>query len=144
MVSVYGTFLAILIPGAISPMLWIELAGSESLLARTNCNVFMGAEYPSNQRKISKFSCSAPTITFSLRQLWYFPLLSKAGTSGREIPLSAFIQYLRFKNIYPDVGRKLNSCVAVATCEAYMLRGQGDKYSQRFTPYQEICAPPVD
>ena len=35
MVSIYGTFLAIVIPGAISSMLWIELAGSESLLART-------------------------------------------------------------------------------------------------------------
>ena len=35
MVSIYGTFLAFVIPGAISSMLWIELAGSESLLART-------------------------------------------------------------------------------------------------------------
>jgi len=35
MVSIYGTFLAIVIPGAISSMLWIELARSESLLART-------------------------------------------------------------------------------------------------------------
>ena len=35
MVSIYGTFLAIVILGAISSMLWIELAGSESLLART-------------------------------------------------------------------------------------------------------------
>jgi hypothetical protein len=35
MVSIYGTFLAIAIPGAISSMLWIEPAGSESLLART-------------------------------------------------------------------------------------------------------------
>ena len=35
MVFIYGTFLAIVIPGAISSMLWIELAGSESLLART-------------------------------------------------------------------------------------------------------------
>ncbi len=35
MVPIYGTFLAIVIPGAISSMLWIELAGSESLLART-------------------------------------------------------------------------------------------------------------
>ena len=34
MVSIYGTFLAIVILGAISSMLWIELAGSESLLAR--------------------------------------------------------------------------------------------------------------
>jgi len=35
MVSIYGTFLAIVIPGAILPMLWIEQVGSESLLART-------------------------------------------------------------------------------------------------------------
>ena len=35
MVSIYGTFVAFVIPGAISSMLWIELAGSESLLART-------------------------------------------------------------------------------------------------------------
>ena len=35
MVSIYGTFVAIVNPGAISPMLWVELAGSESLLART-------------------------------------------------------------------------------------------------------------
>ena len=34
MVSLYGTFLAIVILGAISSMFWIELAGSESLLAR--------------------------------------------------------------------------------------------------------------
>ena len=30
-----STFLAIIFPGAISCMIWIELAGSESLLART-------------------------------------------------------------------------------------------------------------
>jgi hypothetical protein len=35
MVSIYGTFIAFVITGAISSMLWIELAGSESLLART-------------------------------------------------------------------------------------------------------------
>ena len=36
MVSIYGTFLAIVIPDAISSMLcWIELAESESLLTRT-------------------------------------------------------------------------------------------------------------
>ena len=35
MVSIYGTFLAFVTPGAISSMLWIELAGSESFLART-------------------------------------------------------------------------------------------------------------
>ena len=35
MIPIYGTFIAIAIPGAISSMLWIELAGSEPLLART-------------------------------------------------------------------------------------------------------------
>ena len=35
MVTIYGTFPAIVISGAISSMLWIELAGSESLHART-------------------------------------------------------------------------------------------------------------
>ena len=38
MVSVYSTFLAIEILGAISSMLWVELAGPESLLARTKPN----------------------------------------------------------------------------------------------------------
>ena len=45
MVSLYGTFLAIVILGAISPMLWIELAGSESLLAITK-SILVGSNPP--------------------------------------------------------------------------------------------------
>jgi hypothetical protein len=56
MVSIYGTFLAMAIPGAISSMLWIELAGSETLLARTK-SIERPAWGPTSLFK--PFSCTA-------------------------------------------------------------------------------------
>jgi len=65
-------------------------------LSVNNCNVFSWGNMNDLKEEISRISCSAPTITFSLRQLRYFPLLRKTGTSGREQLLSAITPYLRF------------------------------------------------